>query len=151
MQKKNIWEWRGCILSTMIMKIIPSIIIEKLSEKVSTATLFSHGFDLSAPCEKTHGIMEITNFTSFLIVLLFYMLGMTKPNVILNKHRNHAAQISLQRNKNLKDYLQKCVQICPNIMGHILYRSIIFFSNVFYNFPVFVKIATIEILLTKRQ
>ena len=75
----------------MIMKIVPSIIIEKLSEKVSTATLFSHGFDLSAPCEKTHGIMEITNFTSFLIVLLFYMLGMTKPNVILNKHRNHAA------------------------------------------------------------
>ena len=63
----------------------------KLSEKVSTATLFSHGFDLSAPCEKTHGIMEITNFTSFLIVLLFYMLRMTKPNVILNKHRNHAA------------------------------------------------------------
>ena len=61
------------------------------TKKVSTATLFSHGFDLSAPCEKTHGIMEITNFTSFLIVLLFYMLRMTKPNVILNKHRNHAA------------------------------------------------------------
>ena len=43
----------------------------KLTEKVSTATLFSHGFDLSAHSGKKRKIMEITNFSWFLIVLLF--------------------------------------------------------------------------------
>ena len=53
------------------------------TKKVSTATLFSHGFDLSAPCGKKFRIMEITNFTSFVIALLFYMISMTKPRMIM--------------------------------------------------------------------
>ena len=50
-------------------------------KKVSTATLFSHGFDLPASCGKSSRNMEITNFTSFLIVLLFYNWRMTKLNI----------------------------------------------------------------------
>ena len=53
-------------------------------KKVSTATLFSHGFDLPASCGKNFKKYGITNFTSFLIVLLFYNRRMTKLSICVS-------------------------------------------------------------------